>query len=107
MDKVTWSQVVQSVEDTVREDIESGELDPHDEDAVYEYAMMWADSSEWTIYNFHVVNLWTDSQVVSDYEHEVGHAFDKDTDIVGRMRLCVFHALNDLIRETVENVKEG
>lgn len=106
MDKVTWSQVVRSVEECVRADIESGELDPHDDDALYEYASVWADSSEWTIYNYHVMNLWVDSSTVSDYESDATVESYGES-IIEIMRRCVYLALHDLIRETVEEIREG
>jgi hypothetical protein len=76
------------------------------EDGIFTYATETADSSQYVIYYAYQRELWADSQDIRQYEQD---AIDCGIEGVAEIQqYCVYMALSDAIRETLEELrKEG
>lgn len=103
----TWREMCDSIEESVRLDVEHGNLDLTDEDWCEQYAHEFADGSEWTIYTNKTHELWWACNEVSDREDEAReYAYDSDgVTIMGLMRSCVYLALRDAVSDAIARVR--
>lgn len=108
-DLKSWSQIVDELPDMIRTDIEHGNLDIGDDEAVQEYAHEWADGSQYAIYTHHAMRLWFANDDVSDYEDEAWELLEPDRttghSVSMIMSACVYLALRQAIIEACEELR--
>ena len=98
----TWWNIRQEYEVIVVSDIESGELDPYDDDAVDEYAWLNADGSQYVIYNHSAREAWISG--ADGYEDEASDLGPFDS-IQEWITATVFIALRAHILEVIDTYK--
>jgi hypothetical protein len=96
-----WYVVRRQYQDIAKLDWQDGIIDKS-VDGRYTYAAETADSSNYVIYYSYQRELWADSQDIRDYEQD---AIDCGLEGVAAIQqYCVYMALQDAIRETLEEL---
>ena len=96
-----WYMVRREYQDHARIDWENGDIDKS-EYGRFTYATETAGSSQYVIYYGYQRELWADSQDIRDYEQD---AIDSGCgDVAEIQQYCVEMALQDAIRETLDEL---
>ena len=96
-----WYQIRREYENYALTDWKNGDIDKS-EDGIFTYATETADSSHCVIYYGYQRELWADSQDIRDYEQD---AIDCGHEGVAEIQqYCVYMALQDAIRETLDEL---
>jgi hypothetical protein len=98
-----WYVVRRQYQDIAKLDWQDGIIDKS-EDGRYTYAAETADSSNYVTYYSYQRELWADSQDIRDYEQD---AIDCGlAGVAAIQQYCVYMALQDAIRETLDELWE-
>jgi hypothetical protein len=98
-----WYVVRREYTDQAIKDWKDGDIDKT-EDGRFTYASETADSSQYVIYYSYQRELWADSQDIRNYEQD---AIDCGVEGVAEIQqYCVYMALQDAIRETLDELWE-